>query len=121
MYHPYTKEEQELAVEAERKVLAEKEKLKNAGVISGTMDAVGGGVKIVGSGVGFVGSGIGAGVGVVNSGVGAVGSGLGKAGKMMTRNVTRHFSSNKLISPVAASPRSASPMHENGTIKAKEV
>jgi hypothetical protein len=123
LYHPYTKEEQDAAMEAEKKKLEEKERLKNAGIVGSTMDAVGSGVKLVGTGVGMVGSGLGAGLGagasVVGSGVGIVGSGLGKAGKRLGRVVTRHASSNKLTSPATASPVSASPMHQqNGSFRA---
>ncbi|KAH8973496.1 hypothetical protein BDL97_01G050700 [Sphagnum fallax] len=119
LYHPYTKEEQDAAMEAEKKKLEEKERLKNAGIVGSTMDAVGSGVKLVGTGVGMVGSGLGAGASVVGSGVGIVGSGLGKAGKRLGRVVTRHASSNKLTSPATASPVSASPMHQqNGSFRA---
>lgn len=87
------------ALEAEKKILEERKKLKEAGVIGSTMDAIDGAASFVGSGVGFVGtgvvsgaglvgSGIGAGVGFVGSGLGAVGSGLSKAGKFMGRTIT---------------------------------
>jgi hypothetical protein len=105
-------------MEAEKKKLEEKERLKNAGIVGSTMDAVGSGVKLVGTGVGMVGSGLGAGASVVGSGVGIVGSGLGKAGKRLSRVVTRHASSNKLTSSATASPVSASPMHQqNGSFR----
>ncbi|KAI4354933.1 hypothetical protein L6164_003756 [Bauhinia variegata] len=84
-YHQFNKEEQLVALEAEKKILDERKKLKEAGVIGTTMDAVGSGVEMVGSGVvagaGFVGSGVTAGAGLVGSGIGAgaglVGSGIG--------------------------------------------
>jgi hypothetical protein len=109
-------------MEAEKKKLEEKERLKNAGIVGSTMDAVGSGVKLVGTGVGMVGSGLGAGASVVGSGVGIVGSGLGKAGKRLGRVVTRHASSNKLTSPATASPVSASPMHQqNGSFRYEPI
>lgn len=110
MYHEFNKEEQLAALEAEKKILEERKKLKEAGVIGSTMDAIDGAASLVGSGVGLVGtgvvagaglvgsgigagaglvgSGVGAGVGLVGSGLGAVGSGLTKAGKFMGRTFT---------------------------------
>ena len=80
------------ALEKEKEILEQRKKLKEAGVIGSTMDAVGSGVGMVGTGigtgVGLVGTGIGAGVGIVGSGFGAVGSGLTKAGKFMGRTIT---------------------------------
>ncbi|KAF8655140.1 hypothetical protein HU200_041131 [Digitaria exilis] len=88
MYHPFTKEEQLEALEVEKRAIEERKRLKEAGIIGSTMDAVGGAASLVGSGgVGLVGSGIGAGVGLVGSGIGAVGSGLGKAGKFMGKTM----------------------------------
>lgn len=95
-----------IALEAEKKLSEERKKLKEAGVIGSTMDAIDGAASIVGSGVGMVGtgigagvgavgSGIGAGVGMVGSGLGAVGSGLSKAGKFMGRSITGQSSSSK--------------------------
>ncbi|OUZ99468.1 C2 calcium-dependent membrane targeting [Macleaya cordata] len=106
LYHQFNKEEQMAALEEEKRILEERKKLKAAGVIGSTMDAldgaaslVGSGVGVVGSGigagVGLVGSGIGAGVGIVGSGFGAVGSGLSKAGKFMGRSITGQSSSSK--------------------------
>lgn len=106
LYHPFSKEEQMIALEAEKKLSEERKKLKEAGVIGSTMDAIDGAASIVGSGVGMVGtgigagvgavgSGIGAGVGMVGSGLGAVGSGLSKAGKFMGRSITGQSSSSK--------------------------
>ncbi|KAG0546562.1 hypothetical protein BDA96_01G005200 [Sorghum bicolor] len=96
LYHPLTREEQMEAMELEKKAMEEKKRLKEAGLIGSTMDALGGAASLVGSGVvggvGLVGSGIGAGVGLVGSGIGAVGSGLGKAGHFMGRTVTGSFS-----------------------------
>ncbi|KAM0942869.1 putative C2 domain, calcium-dependent lipid-binding transcriptional regulator, plant [Dioscorea sansibarensis] len=81
MYHPFTKQEQQMALEEEKRTIEERKKLKEAGVIGSTVDALGGAASLVGSGVGMVGSGIGAGVGMVGTGIGAgvglVGSGLG--------------------------------------------
>ncbi|CAN6286112.1 unnamed protein product [Urochloa humidicola] len=92
LYHPFTREEQVEAMELEKAAMEERKRLKEAGLIGSTMDALGGAASLVGSGVGLVGSGIGAGVGLVGSGIGAVGSGLGKAGKFMGRTVTGNFS-----------------------------
>ncbi|KAF3442275.1 hypothetical protein FNV43_RR16191 [Rhamnella rubrinervis] len=98
-YHQFNKEEQLAALEEEKRILEERKKLKEQGVIGSTMDALDGAASLVGSGVGFVGtgvgagvglvgSGVGAGVGIVGSGLGAVGSGLSKAGKFMGRTIT---------------------------------
>ncbi|CAL4928502.1 unnamed protein product [Urochloa decumbens] len=92
LYHPFTREEQVEAMELEKAAMEERKRLKEAGLIGSTMDALGGAASLVGSGVGLVGSGIGAGVGLVGSGIGAVGSGLGKAGKFMGRTVTGNLS-----------------------------
>ncbi|KHN04090.1 Extended synaptotagmin-2 [Glycine soja] len=81
MYYQFNKEEQLVALEAEKKILEERKKLKEAGVIGSTMDALDGAVSVVGSGVGLVGTGVVAGAGLVGSGVvagaGLVGSGIG--------------------------------------------
>lgn len=105
-YHEFNKEEQLAALEEEKQILEARKKLKEAGVIGSTMDALDGAASLVGSGVGMVGtgigagvglvgSGIGAGVGLVGSGLGAVGSGLGKAGRFMGRSITGHLSSSR--------------------------
>lgn len=109
-YHQFNKEEQLAALEAEKLILEERKKLKAAGVIGSTMDAVGSGVGLVGTGVlagaglvgtgigagaGLVGSGIGAGAGFVGSGLGAFGSGLSKAGKFMGRTITGGHSASR--------------------------
>ncbi|KAG2641479.1 hypothetical protein PVAP13_2KG230500 [Panicum virgatum] len=60
MYHPFTKEEQFEALEAEKRAIEERKRLKEAGIIGSTMDAVGGAASLVGSGIG-------AGVGLVGS------------------------------------------------------
>ncbi|XP_057511397.1 calcium-dependent lipid-binding protein-like [Actinidia eriantha] len=92
LYQQFNKEEQMAALEKEKEILEHRKKLKEAGVIGSTMDAVGSGVGMVGTGigagVGLVGTGIGAGVGIVGSGFGAIGSGLTKAGKFMGRTIT---------------------------------
>lgn len=90
LYHEFSKEEQLAALEEEKRIIEERKKLKESGMIGSTMDALGTGV---GAGVGFVGTGIGAGAGLVGSGFGAVGSGLSKAGKFMGKSVTNQFSS----------------------------
>ncbi|KAJ9171297.1 hypothetical protein P3X46_014685 [Hevea brasiliensis] len=99
LYHEFNKEEQLAALEEEKRILEERKKLKEAGAIGSTMDALDGAASLVGTGigagVGLVGTGVGAGVGLVGTGVGAVGSGLGavgsglsKAGKFMGRTFT---------------------------------
>lgn len=92
LYHEFNKEEQLAALDEEKKILEERKKLKEAGVIGSTMDALDGAASLVGSGVGagveLVGSGIGHGVGLVGSGLGAGWSGLTKAGKFMGRTIT---------------------------------
>ncbi|MFS8022628.1 putative C2 domain, calcium-dependent lipid-binding transcriptional regulator, plant [Helianthus anomalus] len=91
-YHHFTKEEQDAALEQEKKILEEKKRLKAEGLIGSTMDAIDGATGLVGSGigtgVGLVGSGVGAGVGLVGNGMGALGSGLSKAGRFMGRTIT---------------------------------
>lgn len=91
-YHEFSKEEQLAALEVEKKIVEERKKLKEAGVIGSTMDALDGAASLVGTGVsagvGIVGSGVGAGVSIVGSGFGAVGSGLSKAGRFMGRTIT---------------------------------
>ncbi|KAK3035653.1 hypothetical protein RJ639_033181 [Escallonia herrerae] len=110
LYHGFNKEEQLEALEAEKRILEERKRLKEAGVIGSTMDAldgaaslvgtgIGAGVGLVGTGiaggVGLVGTGLAGGVGIVGSGLGAVGSGLSKAGKFMGRSFTGQSSSTK--------------------------
>lgn len=85
-----------IALEEEKRILEERKRLKEAGVIGSTMDALDGAASLVGTGigtgVGLVGSGVSAGVGMVGGGLGAVSSGLSKAGKFMGRTVTGHSS-----------------------------
>lgn len=117
LYHPFTKKEQLEALELEKRAIEERKKLKEAGLIGSTKDALGGAASLVGSGVGLVGTGLGAGAGLVGTGLGAgaglVGSGLGagaglvgsgfgamssglsKAGRFMGKSVTSQFSSSK--------------------------
>eukprot|EP00262_Sarcandra_glabra_P007998 TRINITY_DN21166_c0_g1_i1.p1 TRINITY_DN21166_c0_g1~~TRINITY_DN21166_c0_g1_i1.p1 ORF type:complete len:500 (-),score=120.35 TRINITY_DN21166_c0_g1_i1:144-1643(-) len=92
-FHLFNKEEQLAALEEEKRILEERRKLKEAGLIGSTMDALDGAASLVGSGVGLVGTGLGAGAGLVGSGFGAVGSGLSKAGKFMGKSMTGQFSS----------------------------
>ncbi|KAK1276441.1 Synaptotagmin-4 [Acorus gramineus] len=87
-YHHFNKEEQMVALEEEKRIMEERRKLKEAGMIGSTMDALGSGV---GAGAGLVAGGIGAGASLVGSGFGAVGSGLSKAGKFMGKSVTGNF------------------------------
>ncbi|KAL8541280.1 hypothetical protein ACS0TY_002503 [Phlomoides rotata] len=94
-YHEFNKEEQLIALEEEKRMLEDRKKLKEAGVIGSTVDALDGAASLVGSGVGAVGSGIGAGVGFMGSGLGAVGSGLSRAGKFMGRTITGHSGGSK--------------------------
>ncbi|XVF33454.1 hypothetical protein REPUB_Repub17cG0170000 [Reevesia pubescens] len=123
LYHQFSKEEQLIALEEEKRILEERKRLKEAGVIGSTMDALDGAASLVGSGVGMVGTGIGAGVGlvetgvgagvgIVGSGLGAVGSGLSKEGKLMGRTITGHSSKRSGSStPVNSS------IQENGGAK----
>ncbi|XP_051143925.1 calcium-dependent lipid-binding protein-like isoform X2 [Andrographis paniculata] len=74
LYHEFNKEEQLAALEEETKILEDRKKLKEAGVIGSTMDALDGAASLVGSGVG--------------TGLGAVGSGLSRAGKFVGRTIT---------------------------------
>lgn len=115
-----------MALEEEKRILEERKKLKEAGVIGSTMDALDGAASLVGSGVGMVGtgigagvglvgSGIGAGVGIVGSGFGAVGSGLSKAGKFMGRSITGQSSNHKKSSSGTATP--VNNIQENGGAK----
>ncbi|KAJ4954679.1 hypothetical protein NE237_011462 [Protea cynaroides] len=128
LYHEFNKEEQLEALEAEKKILEERNKLKEAGLIGSTMDAVGSGVGLVGSGigagvglvgtgigagVGLVGTGLGTGVGFVGSGLGAMGSGLSKAGKFMGRTITGQSSSARR----SGSSTPVNPAQENGGAK----
>ncbi|XP_039804918.1 calcium-dependent lipid-binding protein-like isoform X2 [Panicum virgatum] len=98
MYHPFTKEEQFEALEAEKRAIEERKRLKEAGIIGSTMDAVGGAASLVGSGIG-------AGVGLV----GAVGSGLGKAGKFMGKTVAGPFSMSRKNGSSSAAPQPDQP------------
>ncbi|CAN6203659.1 unnamed protein product [Urochloa humidicola] len=120
MYHPFTKEEQLEALEAEKQAIEERKRLKEAGIIGSTMDAVGGAASLVGSGVGLVGtgivggvslvgSGLGAGAGLVGSGIGAVGSGLGKAGKFMGKTVAGPFSMSRKNGSSSTAPQPDQP------------
>ncbi|KMZ63064.1 putative Calcium lipid binding protein [Zostera marina] len=96
-YHEFNKEEQMKAFEEENLILEQRKKMKEAGMIGSTMDALDGAAGLVGSGIGFVSTGVGA--GFVNSGFGAVGSGLGKAGKFIGIG-----SSKKIVTSVPSSP-----------------
>ncbi|KAI3888533.1 hypothetical protein MKW92_035062 [Papaver armeniacum] len=88
VYYEFSKEEQIAAFEEEKRIIEERRKLKDAGVIGSTIDAVG-------SEVGFVGTGIGTGVETVGSGLGAVRRGIMKAGKSMGRSITGRWCSSK--------------------------
>uniref|UniRef100_A0A7N2R9J6 Uncharacterized protein n=1 Tax=Quercus lobata TaxID=97700 RepID=A0A7N2R9J6_QUELO len=121
LYHEFNKEEQLAALEEEKMILEARKKLKEAGVIGSTMDAIDGAATLVGSGVGFVGtglgagaglvgSGVGAGVGLVGTGLGAVGSGLSKAGKFMGRTITGQSRKSGSTTPVTS-------VQENGDAK----
>eukprot|EP00249_Psilotum_nudum_P024799 c29296_g1_i4 orf=458-1945(-) len=80
-YHVYTKEEQTVAMEKEKALLAAKQKAKEEGLVNRTTDAIGGAV-------GSAGKLVGTGVDMVGSGAGVVGTRIGRAGKFMTRSVT---------------------------------
>ncbi|KAK8946141.1 Synaptotagmin-4 [Platanthera guangdongensis] len=98
LYHALSKVEQLAALEEEKSILETRQKLKSAGVIGSTVDALGGAVggaaSLVGTGVSagavIVGSGLGAGAGLVGSGFHA----LSKAGKYMGKTVSQQFSSS---------------------------
>lgn len=125
LYHEFNKEQQLVALEEEKRILEERKKLKEAGVIGSTMDAIDGAASLVGSGVGLVGTGIGAGAGLVTTGVGAgvgfvgsgfgaVGSGLSKAGKFMGRTITgQHGKRSGTTTPVNS-------VQENGGAKPQQ-
>ncbi|XP_073026096.1 calcium-dependent lipid-binding protein-like [Primulina eburnea] len=113
LYHEFNKEEQMAALEEEKRIIEERKKLKEAGVIGSTMDALDGAASIVGSGVGLVGTGLGAGAGIVGSGFGAVGSGLSKAGKFMGRTITGHSGASRR----SGSSTPVNSVHENGGAK----
>ncbi|KAL6956635.1 hypothetical protein U1Q18_049507 [Sarracenia purpurea var. burkii] len=112
LYHQFNNEEQLAALEEDKRRLEHRKKLKEAGVLGSTMDALDGAAGLVGTGigagVGLVGTGIGAGVGIVGSGFGAVGSGLSKAGKFMGRTITGHSTKRSGSSTPVTSA------HENG-------
>ncbi|KAK8916423.1 Synaptotagmin-4 [Platanthera zijinensis] len=99
LYHSLSKAEQLAALEEEKRSLEAKRKMKEAGIVGSTVDAVGGVVggaaSLVGTGVtagaGIVGSGVGAGVGIVGSGFHA----LSKAGKFMGKTVTNQFNTSR--------------------------
>ncbi|GAB4861870.1 hypothetical protein Ancab_037125 [Ancistrocladus abbreviatus] len=117
LYHAFNKEEQDAALEAEKRIFEERKRLKEAGVIGSTMDALEGAASLVGSGVGVVGTGIGAGlgagVGIVGTGLGAVGSGLTKAGRFMGRTITGHSGGSRRSG--ATTPVNS--VQENGGMK----
>ncbi|KAH9620379.1 hypothetical protein KSS87_019596 [Heliosperma pusillum] len=109
LYHPFTKEEQIEALDAEKRIEEDKKAMKEAGLIGSTVDALDGAASLVGSGVGMVGTGLGSGVGFVGSGLGAMGSGLSKAGRFMGRTITGHSSSRR-----SGSSTPVNPTPENG-------
>lgn len=80
-YHVFSKEEQAAAMIAEQAVLEAKKRDAEAGILGGTMDALGGAVGGAGK--------------LVVGGVGVVGSGIGKAGKFVTKGVTSSFTALK--------------------------
>ncbi|KAG4933846.1 hypothetical protein JHK87_047848 [Glycine soja] len=86
-YHQFNKEEQLVALEAEKNILEERKKLKEEGVIGTTMDALDGAASAVGSGVGMVGTGVATGAGLVGTGIGAgaglVGIGIGAGASLV--------------------------------------
>ncbi|KAA0040010.1 hypothetical protein IC582_027494 [Cucumis melo] len=117
-YHEFNKEEQLQALEEEKRILEERRKLKEEGVLGSTMDALEGAASFVGSGVGtgvgMVSSGIGTGVGIVGTGLGAVGSGLSKAGRFMGRTITGQSSHSRRSS---SSSTPVNSVQENGGAK----
>ncbi|XP_047323447.1 calcium-dependent lipid-binding protein-like [Impatiens glandulifera] len=118
LYHKFNKEEQNAALDEEKKMLEERKKLREAGVIGSTMDALDGAASLVGSGVGMVGTGIIAGAGVMGAGAGIVGGGLSKAGKFMGRTLTGKSSSKKNANAnpnASATPSMKSVLENNHT------
>ncbi|KAK4483431.1 hypothetical protein RD792_010618 [Penstemon davidsonii] len=113
LYHEFNKEEQLAALEEEKRILEERKKLKEAGVIGSTMDALDGASSVVGSGVGTVGTGLGAGAGIVGSSLGAVGSGLTKASKFMGKTITGQSGASKK----SGSSTPVNSIQENGGAK----
>ncbi|KAH9621290.1 hypothetical protein KSS87_013281 [Heliosperma pusillum] len=99
VYHPFNKEEQNAALEAEKRSVEEKKKMKEAGMIGSTVDALDGAASLVGSGVGMVGSSL-----------GAMGSGISKAGKFMGRTITGNSSSRR-----SGSSTPVHPVSDNGS------
>ncbi|XP_057805621.1 calcium-dependent lipid-binding protein-like [Salvia miltiorrhiza] len=87
-YHEFTKKEQLSALEEEKRMLEERHKLKEEGVLESTVDAV----DETASGAGAP---VGAKAGHVGGGFAAVGSGLHKAGKFMERTIAAHTGGNK--------------------------
>lgn len=106
-YHEFTKEEQAAKIEEDkRRLMEDKGKMNESGVIGNTMETLDGvvesGIELVGTGIGVgvdlvstgagggaavVGSGINAGTSIAGSGLGAVGIGFGKAGRFMGKNI----------------------------------
>ncbi|KAG8363375.1 hypothetical protein BUALT_Bualt19G0015800 [Buddleja alternifolia] len=101
LYHKFTKEEQLIAHEEEKRILEERKNLKEAGVIGTTMDAVDGAASTVGSGVA-------AGAGFL----GNVGTGLSKAGKFMGRTITGQHATRR-----SGSSTPVNSIEENGGAK----
>lgn len=79
LYHAYNKEDQLAALKEEKRILEERKKLKESGVIGSTMDTLDGEASLVGSGIGLVGTSIDAGAEIVGSGLRTVGSNMSKA------------------------------------------
>lgn len=82
-----------VVLEEEKKIMEERKRLKEVGMIGSIMDVVGSGFGVgvgmvgigIGVGVGLVGIGVILGVGMVGSGFGVMGSGLSKVGRFMGR------------------------------------
>lgn len=121
------------ALEEEKRILEERKKLKEDGVLGSTMDALEGAASFVGSGIGTVGSAVGSGIGTVGSavssgigtvgsavgsgigsGFGAVSSGLSKAGRFMGRTITGQSSHSRRGS---SSSTPVNSVQENGGAK----
>ncbi|KAJ8450159.1 hypothetical protein Cgig2_033353 [Carnegiea gigantea] len=118
-YHEFTKEEQRIAMEEEKKLAEEKTKMSQDGVVSGAMeplDEAGSAVAAGGSGVEPASTGASAGAASGSGFVGSVGSGLSKAGRFMGRPFQSGSKRTSGSSHGGSSNHSghSSPVHENG-------
>jgi hypothetical protein len=101
-YHVYSKDEQEVAMEREREFFQKKAKEAREGLISGTMDAIGGAV-------GGAGKLVAGGVGAVGSSVGRVGSSITKAARGVSSSFIIRSSSHSLQQQISAPDQTVNP------------